>query len=664
MGSRNEGTPARWLGNGLMAAAILSVLFVRAVPLAGQPSAKDVEWRVYWGDNRSSKYSPLDQINRDNVKDLKIAWRWKALNLGPKADFNWEATPIMIGGVLYVTAGSRRDVVAIDAVSGETLWIYRLDDGKRAASAPNRAASGRGVAYWSDGSQARIIAVTAGYRLLALDAKTGYPVPSFGANGLVDLWEGLDKPVKEGYLGLTAPPIVVGNIVVVGAALGGNGSMTFVTGYVRGYDVRTGKLAWVFHTIPRPGETGNDTWKGDSWSYTGNAGSWGGFSADDELGYVYVPVESATNDYYGGHRLGNGLFGETLVCLDAKTGKRIWHYQLIHHGVWDYDVATAPVLLDVTVNGRRIKAIAQVTKQAYTYVFDRVTGEPIWPIEERPVPQSDVPGEQTSPTQPIPTKPPAFDRQGVSANDLMDFTPELKAEALKIASQYRMGPLYTPPSIADPNGSKGTLIMPAGFGGANWPGAGVDPETGVMYVPSISVIKAVAINKGDPKRTDMAYTGTFVGGFGGGQGGKPDGGPLGLPLVKPPYGRITAIDLNSGDQLWMVPNGDMPEFVKNHPALKGLTIPRAGQPGRAGLLVTKTLLFVTEGNGLFASPPGAGGRMLRAYDKRTGATISEFQLPSSAGAHPMTYMINGRQYLVVAVGGANEPTELVALTLP
>ena len=323
--------------------ALLTFLCGRLVPILAQTPSKDAEWRVYWGDNKSSKYSPLDQINKDNVKDLQIAWRWKSLNLGPKADFNWEATPIMVGGVMYVTAGSRRDVVAIDPVTGETLWIFRLDEGRRGSSAPNRAPSGRGVAYWTNGTQSRIISVSEGYRLVELDARTGELIKSFGADGLVDLWDGLDKPVKEGYIGLTAPPMVVGDIVVVGAALGQNGSKTFVTGYVRGYDVRTGKLVWTFHTIPRPGEFGNDTWENDSWSYTGNAGSWGGFSADDELGYVYVPVESATNDYYGGHRLGGGLFGETLVCLNAKTGKRIWHFQLIHHGVWDYDIATAPV---------------------------------------------------------------------------------------------------------------------------------------------------------------------------------------------------------------------------------------------------------------------------------------------------------------------------------
>jgi quinoprotein glucose dehydrogenase len=643
--------------------AVAAAAVAAATPITGQ-SGTGSEWRYYWGDNGSSKYSPLDQINKENVRNLQVAWRWKSQNFGPSADYNWEATPIMVGGVLYTTAGSRRDVVAIDAATGETLWMYRLEEGRRGSLAPLRGPSGRGVAYWSQGGEARILHVTAGYRLVALDPKTGIPVSTFGRNGSVDLWEGLERPVKEGEIGLTSPPTIVGNMIVVGAALQGLApSKSFVTGYVRGFDVLTGKQVWTFRTIPRAGEFGNDTWENDAWSYSGNAGVWGGISADEALGYVYLGVESPTNDYYGGHRPGSGLFGETLVCLDARTGKRVWHYQLIHHGIWDYDIPTAPILVDIVVNGRSVKAVAQVTKQAHTYVFDRVTGEPVWPIIERPVPQSDVPGEKSSPTQPIPTRPAPFDRQGVTPDDLIDFTPELKAEALRIVSEYRIGPLYTPPSLVNADGTRGTITLPAGFGGTNWNGAAVDPQTGVLYIPSMTVARAIGIIKPDPRNNDMDYVGTFVGAFGGGRGASPDGGPQGLPIIRPPWGRVTAIDLNTGDHLWMVPNGDTPEYVRNHPALKGLNIPRTGQPGRAGLLVTRTLLFVTDGNGLYASAPGSGGRMLHVYDKQTGQTVWDVTLPSAGGAHPMTYMAGGKQFIVLAVGGQSEPGELVALTL-
>jgi quinoprotein glucose dehydrogenase len=656
------------------AALVLSAVVVCCADLvlSGQAGAPKGEWQYYAADAGSTNYSPLSQIDRNNVKDLRVAWRWKSENFGPRPDTNYEVTPLMVGGVLYATAGSRRDVVAIDAVTGETLWMWRLDEGPRASKSPIRPAAGRGVAYWSDGTRARILHVTPGYRLVALDAKTGQAVRDFGKEGMVDLYEGLDRPVPaDGQIGLNSPPLVVGNIVVVGAALQTLApTMEFAPGFVRGYDVRTGKRVWIFHTIPTPGETGNDTWERDSWSYTGNTGVWAPMSADLELGYIYLPVETPTNDNYGGHRLGSNLFAESLVCLDAKTGERVWHFQLVHHGLWDYDIPAAPILVDVTVGGKKIKAVAQLTKQAFTFVFDRVTGKPIWPIEERPVPQSDVPGERTSPTQPFPTKPAPFDRQGMTADDLVDFTPEIKAEALRIASQYRMGPLFTPPSLVVPNGTKGTWFLPAGPGGANWPGGAVDPETGVLYVPSVTSASANAL-AADPQRSTMSYLGGWVGGFGGGgrvpgRGNVPEGdqGPHGLPMVKPPWGRITAIDLNTGDHLWMVPNGDTPEYVKKHLASAGVTIPKTGQPGRAGVMVTKTLLFAGEGNGLFASPPGGGGPMLRAYDKATGAVVGEFKLPANQSGVPMTYMVNGKQFIVVAVGARNQAGELVALALP
>ena len=650
--------------------SIIMVVLAARLPASGQQGAQEGEWRYYGGDMGGTKYSPLDQINRDNVADLQIAWRWKTDNFGPRVDFNYQATPLMIGGVLYTTAGWRRDVVAIDAATGETLWMYRYDEGVRGQMAPVRSSSGRGVAYWTDGQGAeRIIHVTQGYHLVALSAKTGQPIPTFGEHGIVDLYEGLDRPIPEdGQIGLNSPAIVVGDVVVVGAALRATApTKEFPAGFVRGYDVRTGKRLWIFHTIPQPGEFGNDTWENDSWSYTGNTGVWGPISADEELGYVYLPVETATNDLYGGHRLGDNLFAESLVCLDAKTGQRIWHFQFIHHGIWDWDIPTGPALVDVTVNGKQIKAVAQVTKQAWTYVFDRVTGEPIWPIEERPVPQSDVPGERTSPTQPFPTKPAAFDRQGVTPDDLLDFTPELRAEALRIASEYTLGPIFTPPILAESNSSRGLLMLPHMSGGANWQGGAVDAETGILYVAS-ATFPTVAALRHDPARSTMDYIGGGGPRRAGDRSATPQGcgeiGPLGLPLIKPPWGRITAIDLNTGEHLWMVPNGDTPDCVKNHPALSGLEIPKTGKPERSGILVTKTLLFAGEGSGLMATPSWAGGPMFHAYDKQTGEVVGEFELPANQSGIPMTYMVNGTQYIVVAVGARSHPAELVALTLP
>lgn len=416
---------------------------------------------------------------------------------------------------------------------------------------------------------------------------------------------------------------------------------------MRGYDVHTGKLLWTFHTIALAGEFGNDTWENGSWKYTGNTAVWAPMSADEELGYVYLPVEMPTGDVYGGHRRGNNLFGDSLVCLDARTGKRIWHYQLVHHDTWDYDNPAAPVLLDITVNGRRIKAVAQVTKQAFTFVFDRVTGEPVWPIEERPVPQSDVPGEKSSPTQPFPTKPAPFDRQGLTESHLIDFTPKLKAEAMRVASQYRSGLVFTPPIIRDSDGGKrATLQLPGAGGGANWQGAAADPETGFLFIPSSTDPYTSALTH-DPKRSTMDYI--AAGGLGGPK-------VMGLPLFKPPWGRITAYDLNTGDRLWMIPNGETTDAVKNNPALKGIDTSKFGNSTRASLLVTKTLLFAASGR---------GDPAFRALDKKTGAVIFKMNLPGTTSGGPMTYLMNGREYIVVAVaevpGGA---PELVALTLP
>ncbi|HEV2985892.1 MAG TPA: pyrroloquinoline quinone-dependent dehydrogenase [Vicinamibacterales bacterium] len=661
----------------MFALPMLATFSLASRLVLGQYGVKSGEWRYWGGDAGSTKYSPLDQINKDNVRSLRIVWRWRSENFGQRPDFNWEATPLMIHGILYTTAGIRRDVVAIDGATGETIWMWRYDEGTRGQTAPRT--QNRGVAYWSGGpDDERIVYITPGYHLIELNAKTGRPVQGFGKDGVVDLYKELDRPEpKDGLIGASSPPIVVRDVVVVGAALQGGGappSKANIAGFVRGYDVHTGQRVWIFHTIPVPGEFGNDTWEKDSWSYTGNTGLWGTMSADEELGYVYLPIESPTGDHYGGTRPGNNLFGNTLVCIDAKSGKRIWYFQFSHHDIWDYDLTSAPNLVDITVDGLKIKAVAEVTKQGFTFVFDRVTGKPVWPIVERPVPQSDVPGEKTSPTQPFPTKPAAFERQGITVDDLLDFTPELRAEAIKISSQYRMGPLFTPPSVYDPDGTKGTLQVPTDAGGANWPGAAVDPETSILYVPSMSDVAVEALVS-DPKRSDMDYiVRGGEGRGGGGRGGTQDPatrivgdrlGPQGLPLVKPPWGRITAIDLNSGNNVWMVPNGDTPESIKNHPALSGLNIPRTGAPERAGLVVTKTLLFAGEGAGLFgtAGNLGGGGPMFRAYDKKTGAIVSEFKLPANQNGVPMTYMLDGRQYIVMAIGARGMPGELVALAV-
>jgi len=556
---------------------------------------------------------------------------------------------------LYFTAGSRRAAVAVDAATGETLWTYRLDEGVRGVQVPRT--NNRGLAYWSNGSNdARVLLISPGYHLIALDAKTGKPIPGFGVGGIVDLWEGLDRKVEPNQIGSSSPAMIVGDVAIIGGALlSGTAprSKSNVPGYVRGYDVRTGKLLWTFRTVPRANEYGNDSWGDDSWQYTGNTAVWAPISADPELGYVYLPVETPTGDYYGGHRPGDNLFGNTLVCLDAKTGRRIWHYQLIHHDIWDWDTASAPVLLDVTVGGKPLKIVAQVTKQGFTYVFDRVNGQPVWPIVERPVPQSDVPGEVTSATQPFPTKPAPFDRQGVTENDLIDFTPALRAEALRIASQFKMGPLYTPPIVQGTGGKLATLTVPHNQGAANWQSAAADPETGILYIPSVTNWWGSALGEGGD-RSDMRYIGRSA-------RVEP---PMGLPLIKPPWGRITAIDLNTGEHAWMVPNGQAPEYVRKHPALAGIDLSGAGNPERAPLLVTKTLLFSGDGAGLFSSGPQGGGRKFRALDKKTGQTIHEMELPANETGLPMTYMTGGRQFIVVAVGAAGFPGELVALALP
>ncbi len=629
--------------------------------LAGASSARrviDYEWLGYHNDSNGMRYAPLDQINRNNVQNLEIAWRWTTQNYGPNAEFNYESTPVMADGVLYATAGRRRDVVAIDPVTGENLWMFRYDEGARRGPRVN---SGRGVSYWRDGADSRVIVVTPGYYLFSLDTATGKPDPAFGENGIVDLRVGqedrFDIDIESIPSGLTAPPVIVDDVIVIGAAFPSGGSprsMKGPAGNIRGYDIRTGEMLWKFHTIPREDQFGVETWRNNSWQYTGNAGSWAVMSADQERGIVYVPVEAATGDMYGGHRPGDNLFSQSLVALDAKTGERIWHFQLIHHDIWDYDPPTGPVLADLVVDGEEIPAAIQVTKQGMVYTFNRVTGEPVWPIVEREVPASTIPGEQTSPTQPFPTKPAPFERQGLSEEDLLDWSPEIFEEAKRLLNQYTYGPVFTPPTLQTEN-NRGTLFMPGFGGGANWQGVGFDPETNMLYIPSTSHPMTIGLTA-DSFFEDSDFDYAMARGFG-------VDGPFGLPLIKPPYGRITAIDMNTGEHAWMMANADTPEEISEHPRLQGVEIPeRTGHGDRGGLLVTKSLLFAGEGAGLYGGQTG-GGPMFRAHDKATGEIISEFELPAKQTGLPMTYQIDGVQFIVVPVGDTGHPGELVALKL-
>ncbi len=674
---------------------LVSLLAGAAISLVAQSGTKNGEWRSYAGDLASNRYSPLDQINAANFNTLEVAWRFKTDNLGARPEYNLESTPLVVNGVLYSVGGSRRAVVALDAVTGEQKWVFSLNEGRRGVAVP-RPLSGRGLAYWSDGKEERIVYVTPGYQMIALDAKIGRPVAGFGKNGIVDLKLDDDQVIapESPLIGYASAPVIAKDVVLVGSAGfgGAQKSKTAPKGYVRGFDVRTGKRLWIFHTIPSPGEYGNETWEKDSWSYTGQTGVWAQITVDEDLGLAYLGVETPTGDYYGGHRPGSNLFAESLVAVDLKTGKRRWHYQLVHHGIWDIDIPCAPILVEAVVNGRTIKAVAQPTKQSWLYVFNRETGEPIWPIEERPVPKGDVPGEWYSPTQPFPTKPPAYGRQGVAIDDLIDFTPELRAEALKVVSKYKMGPIFTPPVVSKVEGPLGILTPIKS--GTIWAGGSYDPETKMVYVfgqGSIGTLGLVPPN--DPAYDiDYAWGSALTGptaerpeGVGNGEqipvapraastpGGTPapaapagggGGGTSvqGLPLGKPPYGQISAIDLNRGELAWQIAHGDTPDNIRNHPALKGLTIPRTGRGGQIGTLVTKTLLIAGEGG--YATTNGRRGAKLRAYDKATGKDVGEVFMPAPQSGSPMTYMVNGKQYIVVAISGGNYTGELVAFRLP
>ena len=649
-----------WVGLAIVAATTVGT---------AQQGARGGQWRSHSGDLGSTKYAPLDQIARDNVSRLRIAWRRPAVDgsltdKAPDLSFSndFRATPLMIDGVLYSPNGIGL-VEAFHPGTGKTLWVQQPfpDDATRGL----RGDSTRSVAYWTDRDERRLFVIR-GENLIALDPANGRPVTTWGDAGRVNLRRGLG-PRATTYRSSSGPQ-VCGDVVMTGANMT-DAPQTKVQppGDVQAFDARSGKPRWTFHVIPGAGEVGNETWEKDSWAYTGNANLWSLISADEDLGLAYLPLTSPTNDMYGGHRLGNDLFSDTLVCVKCATGERVWHYQIVHHDLWDYDLPAAPVLADITVDGKRIKSVVQVTKHGFAFVFDRTNGQPVWPIEERPVPGSDTPGERPSATQPFPTKPPPFDRQGVTLDDLIDFTPELRAEALELVKQYRIGPLFTPPTIrgTGPSGIKGTVQLPGSVGGADWQGAAFDPATGMLYVESITGPFVADLVKGDPNRTDLDYVP-------GARAYPP--GPQGLPLLKPPYGRVTAIDLNRGEIVWMTPNGDGP---RNHPLLKPLNLPPLGNPGRGGLLLTKTLLFVGEGDPVMVRAgsrvrpemplsvaPGAGGNKFRAFDKVTGTVLWETEFPAGTTGAPMTYMFEGKQYVLVAIGGAAHQAEFLALSLP
>lgn len=628
---------------------------------SAQYGATDGQWRSYAGDAGSTKYTSLDQINADNFGNLDIAWRWRSLDgdldfddVEQEVSFGrLQGTPLMIDGILYMIT-SLNQVAAIDGVSGQTLWSFNPEVYRHTAPVGALGFHQRGVAYWSDGDQRRILVSTNDGFVYSLRLEDGSIDRNF-SEGQVDLTDGIPRATRDELdyqgaqpLGAVSPPIVVGDILVVSQITSNRPRFKERPPlWIRGFNIRTGEVAWTFHTIPLEGEFGNDTWEDDSWRTAGNNGVWSMMSADLELGYVYLPLEASTNDFYGGHRPGDNLFSQSIVALDARTGERVWHFQMIHHGIWDFDTPAAPNLIDITVDGKLIKAVAQVTKQGFTYVFDRATGEPVWPINEMPVPQEGaLPGEKLSPTQPFPTKPPAFARQGFSPDDLVDFTPEIRAEAEEILNDYQYGPLFTPPSEVVTRVNRGTIILPGTGGGANWQGAGIDPRSGILYVPSSDNPNAPLMTKLDESESNFNFLRLS---------NQSIRGPRGLPILKPPYSTITAIDMNKGEILWQVPNGDDYPVVTNHPDLAGVDLPPLGGGGKNPVLVTPTLLIHAQRT--------LDGNVLLARDKMTGEELATIPLPDTASGAPMSYSVNGKQYISLSILG-NPVPELITFALP
>jgi len=620
------------------------------------------DWPVYASDKASTKFTILDGITAANFGNLELAWQWQTADQ-PILDADttiwtgrYEATPLAINGVLYTTT-SLHQAVAIDGATGQTIWTYDPQVW-RDGTPQNVGFVHRGLTYWkpANGSP-RLIYGTGGGWLFALDPATGRPIPEFGDSGKIDLTQGLRRPIKRELYGMTSPPMVCRDMLVVGSSI-----WDLVTdslpppGDVRGLDPRTGETRWVFESIPQGEFVAPSSWGDNSWLTYGNTNMWTYMSCDEELGMVYLPFSTPSSDYYGGGRPGDNLFAESVVAVRVETGEKVWHFQGVHHGIWDYDFPAAPILVDITVEGRPIKALAQVSKQAFAYVLNRETGEPVWPIEERPVPQTPVvPGERLSPTQPIPSKPAPFDHQGVGDEDLIDFTPALKAEARRILRQWDHGPVFTPLS------ERGTLSMPGWIGGASWAGAAVDPGAGVLYVPSVTLPTVLGLKKPSGPSA-FAYEVVVD---------PHPAGPQGLPLTKPPYGRVTAINLNTGEHLWVAPMGKGP---KDHRALAGLDLPDLGWPYRTFVLKTPSLLlaaqegswsirgFSPRGNALYINSVDEGPS-LRALDPATGAIVGEFPLPGNASGGPMTYEAGGAQYIAIPIGGASQRAGLVALRL-
>ncbi len=655
---------------------VTSVLLLTLVlPAAGlaQYGATNGEWRSYGGDLGSTKYSPLDQIDASNFSDLQVAWRWESVDalldlealreeIPQMSIGGLQATPLMVGGVLYL-ATALHQAAAVDAGTGETVWVH--DPEAYLRGVPTHFYRARGVAYWSDDQEARIFWGTSDGYLIAVDAETGQPALAFGNEGRADLMEDIPRanrgetdPRGRNLMGVGSPPIVVNDVVITPTIISDYAVRKEAPpGWLKGVDARTGETKWIFRTVPQEGDFGVETWENESWRYSGNANVWAMLSAEEELGIVYLPTGTPTSDYYGGHRLGDNLFAESLVAVDVETGERVWHFQAVHHGVWDYDFPAAPNLLDITVDGRRIKAIAQVSKQGFTYVFDRETGEPVWPIEERRVDTfTNLEGEVLSPTQPFPTKPPPFEYQGVSTDDLIDFTPELRAMALEQVANFRLGPVFTPPMMSFDGGLQGTIQRPPIGGAAHWAGAGVDPETGLLYVSSVNNFTVMKYHVPDPADGgNLTLTQVSFGA----SGIRPQM-PRGLPLFKPPYSRFTAIDLNLGEHAWMQPNGDG-DRLRNHELLRDLDLPPLGGDGRGGPVLTSTLMV----SALTAGGTDGGPRLV-ARDKATGEIVGSVDLPANALGTPMTYMHEGMQYIALTISGEGPGgvPELIALRLP